>query len=176
MRFMPYLLATFVVVFHFVTPIAYAQNDVTAGANNSSDAMNRYFAQSERSKQVGEAYFNAYLKKNWDELGTLLADQGNFTDPTARLVFGNVDVTGKAEVLRYFRENYAKITMKFLPARKVYSGHYAIFEGSLDWTYPGENGTVRVVMPFTNILHIENGLVVKHTDLADYHPYFGTDQ
>jgi ketosteroid isomerase-like protein len=175
MRFMPQLLATCAIVLQLASPLAQAQTDAAETVTDPAAVANRYFTQSEISKQVGEAYFDAYINKDWDKLGTLLADRGNFNDPTARLVFGQINVTGKAEVLDYFRRNYPEITMKFLPQRKTYSGHYAIFEGMLNWTYQSPNGTERVVMPFINILQIEGGKVVKHTDLADYHPFFKHD-
>ncbi|WP_338849257.1 nuclear transport factor 2 family protein [Massilia sp. W12] len=172
---LPRLLSACLLALLMSAQTGYAQTAAQAPDGSNSDAARAYFAQSEQSKQIGEAYFNAYMKMDWDKLGTLLGETANFSDPTARLVFGRVDVTGKEAILRYFRTSYAGLTLKFLPTRKLYSGHFAIFEGMLDWTYPTPQGVQRVIMPFVNVLQIENGLVVKHLDLADYHPYYGVD-
>ena len=76
-------------------------------------------------------------------------------------------------MMTLFREGYAGIRrMELRPLRAFHSGHYAIFEGELDWTLQlDRGGEVSSVMPFITILRIENGLIVSHRDFADYAPF-----
>lgn len=159
MRIIKFLCATLITLSSFNV---YAQSSAEHGI---------YIEQSKQSKLVGEAYFSAYIAKDWDKLSSLLSDQGQFSDPTAELVFGSVKKVGKDKVMRLFRENYAPLSMKFLPSRTIFSGNYAIFEGILDWSYEQDGQTIRTIMPFITKLHIKNGKVLEHLDLADYHPY-----
>lgn len=122
---------------------------------------------------VGEAYFAAYIARDWDALEPLLADAASFRDPTAELVFGGALADGKPAMMALFHEGYAGITqMEFRPARTLHSGNYTIFEGELDWAVDMGDGTaVASVMPIVTILRIEDGLVVSHRDYADYAPF-----
>lgn len=63
--------------------------------------------------------------------------------------------------------------MEFTSSRTVISGAHAIYEGTLDWTLELDDGKEAVTrrMPFLTILKIEAGLVVEHTDYADYRPF-----
>lgn len=124
--------------------------------------------------RVAEAYFDAYVARDWDRLAPLLAENGGFADPTAEPLFGKVDVAGKPATLRYFRENYAAIReMRFERTRAFFSGQHAVFEGTLDWTLAlGDGKQVRTqAMPFVTILRLEGGRVVEHRDYADYAPF-----
>lgn len=126
------------------------------------------------SEKVGEAYFSAYVARDWNRLEPLLAERGGFADPTAALVFGSVAHADKATTMKAFREGYAAITqMSFKRQRAFFSGHYAIFEGTLDWTLRLASGKIveTRAMPLVTVLRVENGEVVEHRDLADYHPY-----
>lgn len=125
------------------------------------------------SESVGQAYFDAYIARDWDSLEPLLAGTGSFHDATAELVFGGAEAQGKAAMMTLFREGYAGIRrMELRPLRTFHSGHYAIFEGELDWTLQLDGGgEVSSVMPFITILRIENGLIVSHRDFADYAPF-----
>jgi len=149
-----------------------------AGASLPPQAQDpaAYGAASERSRAVAERYFAAYVAKDWRGLGELLAEDGSYADRTAELVFGNVLHKGKEAVLRFFGSGYADVQMRYHPMRTIFTGHYAVFEGNLDWSMGVASGkTVKTdAMPFVVILRIENGLVVEHRDYADYHPFMET--
>jgi len=125
------------------------------------------------TEAVGQAYFDAYIARDWDALEPLLAETGSFRDATAELVFGGALADGKPAMMTLFREGYAGITqMELRPLRAFHSGHYSIFEGELSWTLQlDENREVSSVMPFITILRIEDGQVVSHRDYADYAPF-----
>ena len=125
------------------------------------------------TETVSQAYFDAYIARDWDALEPLLADTGTFRDITAEPVFGGAGAQGKAAMMTLFREGYASITqMSLRPMRTIHSGQTSIFEGELDWTLRLQNGSeVRSVMPFLTILRVEDGLVVSHQDFADYAPF-----
>lgn len=144
---------------------------VRAGAQPSPLS---YAQASDQSQQVGEAYLAAYIARDWAALEPLLAEHGNFADPTAELVFGTVQRRDRADTMRGFREGYAAITqMAFRRERAFFSGHYAVFEGRLDWTLALQDGrhVATQGMPFVVVLRVEQGRVVEHRDLADYHPF-----
>jgi SnoaL-like domain len=143
-------------------------------ANSCAQGTSQFAAASSVSEEVGEAYFSAYVARDWDRLAPLLAERGSFADPTAALVFGPVENAGKVATLKTFREGYAAIThMSFNRIRAFFSGHYAVFEGTLDWSLSLPNGGLAITkaMPLVTVLRIEGGQVVEHRDLADYHPY-----
>lgn len=126
------------------------------------------------TKPVAERYFSAYIARDWDRLEPLLAEESSFVDPTAEPVFGKVERRGKLEVMKNFREGYAAIRhMAFAPTRTVFSGAYAVFEGTLDWTLELDGGKEAVTrnMPFLTILRVQSGVIVEHTDYADYQPF-----
>lgn len=125
------------------------------------------------TQTVGEAYFAAYVARDWDTLEPLLADHGTFRDGTAELVFGSALADGKPAMMTLFREGYEGITrMTLRPMRTIHSGHYSIFEGELDWAIQlSPDREIASVMPFVAILRIEDGLVVEHRDYADYAPF-----
>ncbi len=126
------------------------------------------------TERVAEAYFSAYIARDWDVLGEHLADAGSFADPTAEPVFGKVAVSGRLATLIYFRENYASIkSMQFNRSRAIFSGTHAVFEGTLNWTMVLQSGKEVVTrdMPFVTILRLEGDKVVEHRDYADYHPF-----
>ena len=130
--------------------------------------------QSSATQVVAEKYFAAYIARDWDKLERLLAEEGSFTDPTAEPVFGAVQSLGKPAVMKNFREGYAQLKyMRFNRMRTVFSGKHALFEGTLDWalTLEGDRVAVTNAMPFLTILRVEGGLVVEHTDFADYQPF-----
>lgn len=125
------------------------------------------------TQAVGQAYFDAYIARDWDALEPLLADNGSFLDGTAELVFGGALADGKPAMMTLFREGYEGITrMSLRPLRSIHAGHYSIFEGELDWAMMlSADREVASVMPFITILRIENGQVVEHRDYADYAPF-----
>ena len=138
----------------------------------------RYADAAEVAKDVGGEYFAAYIARDWDSIEPLMADENSFHDDSAALVFGSVEYLGKENVLRGFREGYAGIThMKFTSLREMHAGHFAIFEGSLDWgVNVGGGRVVNSEMPFVVILRIENGKVTEHRDYADYSPFIAAMQ
>lgn len=80
---------------------------VATGASAQGSAP--FAAASTAAEKIGEAYFSAYIARDWDRLEPLLAERGSFADPTAALVFGSVQTTGKVEMLTKFRNGYAAI-------------------------------------------------------------------
>jgi ketosteroid isomerase-like protein len=133
-----------------------------------------FAATSAATQRNAEAYFAAYIARDWDKLALHLAEEGGFSDPTATPVFGKVEVAGKQATLKYFRENYAAIkAMRFNRTRAFFSGSHAVFEGTLDWTLGLQGGkeAVTVGMPFVTILRLDAGLVLEHRDFADYQPF-----
>lgn len=128
---------------------------------------------SARTKEVGDRYFAAYIAKDWATVGELLAEHGSFADRTAELVFGSTMQQGRAATLAFFKKGYAGVRMRYRPTRAIHTGHYAVYEGSLDWTLALGDGR-RVTtegMPFVAVLRVEAGRVVEHRDYADYHPF-----
>ncbi len=126
------------------------------------------------TKLIAERYFSAYIARDWETLEPLLAAEGSFVDPTAEPIFGKVEQRGKLAVMKNFREGYAAIkNMTFASSRTVFSGAHAVFEGTLDWTLELDGGTQAVTrnMPFLTILRVQSGMVVEHTDYADYQPF-----
>lgn len=125
------------------------------------------------TKDVGEAYFAAYIARDWDAMEVLMAEENSFRDDTAALVFGAVKYLGKDNMLKGFREGYASVThMDFKPIRRMFAGHFAVFEGNLDWGINLDGGrVVNSEMPFVVILRVEDGKVVEHRDYADYSPF-----
>jgi hypothetical protein len=143
------------------------------GVTGSAVAQDKLtFARASTATQlVADPYFDAYIARDWNRLEPLLANEARFVDPTAQLVFGPVDIAGKGAVMKNFLENYAAIGyMNFKKARSFYSGEYAVFEGSLDWSLAlGDGRTATTTgMPFVTVLRVVNGQVVAHQDLADY--------
>lgn len=126
------------------------------------------------NQQIAQAYFNAYIARDWQTLEQYLDPNGSFADTTAKPVFGDVSVNGKAQTVAYFTKNYASIQeMSFTPSRQWVSGDVAVFEGVLNWQINlGENKIVTTeAMPFITILELKEGLVVRHRDYADYKPF-----
>lgn len=139
-----------------------------ARAGGESD----YESLSARSGEIGARYFEAYVGLDFDRLEALAGEDISFWDPTAERVFGGARRQGKTEVMQLFREGYAGLSMQFEESRRFASGHYAVFEGELTWTLrlPKREILTRH-MPFITTLRIEDGHVVEHRDLADYHGF-----
>jgi hypothetical protein len=147
-----------------------------AGNAMAGDLVDTYQRATDTSRRVGDAYFAAYIAKDWDRLAPMLAPDASFADPTAQQVFENsVAWVGKDVMLQKFRSAYAPLTMKFTPLRTVHSGTYALYEGTLDWTLNLPKRSIRSSMPFVSILRIEKGLVVEHRDIADYRPFIAAE-
>ena len=132
-----------------------------------------YASLSEATALVAEAYFAAYIGRNWDELEPLLAEDASFQDPTATHVFGGVASDGRAAMMERFRQGYAGIShMEFATTRRIISGDVAIYEGGLDWGLDLGDGTlVASITPMVIILTVRDGKVAKHRDYVDYAPF-----
>lgn len=131
------------------------------------------------TRAVADAYFNAYIARDWERLAPHLADAGGFSDPTAALVFGSVRFDGKVATLKNFREGYAAIQhMAFQPMRTFSFGEHAVYEGTLDWTLALGSGRQAVTkgMPFITVLRVVRGQVLEHRDYADYTPFLAALQ
>jgi limonene-1,2-epoxide hydrolase len=153
-----------------ILALALAVQPLTVQAQSTPD----FAAASAATRGTAEAYFAAYIARDWDKLETLLAEGGGFSDPTATPVFGKVEVTGKLATLKFFRENYAAIkAMHFNKVRTFFSGSHAVFEGTLDWTLVLQGGkeVVTVGMLLVTILRLDSGRVLEHRDFADYQPF-----
>ena len=147
---------------------------LAAGFGASAQTKPTFAQVSQATAKVAEAYFAAYVARDWDRLAPLMAPAGSFSDPTARIVFGSLEHRGGAAVLAFFRESYAGLSrMNFHRTRAFFSGDVAVFEGKLDWTLQLGEGKEVVVdgMPFVTTLKVEDGQVVEHRDLADYHAF-----
>ncbi|WP_100641742.1 nuclear transport factor 2 family protein [Alteromonas facilis] len=126
------------------------------------------------NQTIAQTYFDAYIARDWQTLAQFLHEDGSFADTTAKPVFGDVSVAGKAETVTYFTKNYASIQeMSFTSSRQWVSGDVAIFEGVLNWKIDlGDNKIVDTKsMPFITILELKEGQVLHHRDYADYQPF-----
>ncbi|MFN3304612.1 MAG: nuclear transport factor 2 family protein [Roseateles sp.] len=129
---------------------------------------------SARMAPVAQAYFKAYIDRDWDRLEPLLDETARFADPTADAVFGmSTARNGKTRLMLFFRNNYGAIrAMSFTPSTVWASGEFAVFVGELDWTLALPDGRlVRTRMPLVTRLHVRDGRVLEHVDVADCRPF-----
>ncbi|MDT9000750.1 nuclear transport factor 2 family protein [Paucibacter sp. APW11] len=142
-------------------------------AESGSAKPPSFEAQSAATQAVAERYLRAYVAKDWDALGAELAEQGSFHDAAARLVFGELHPRGRKAVLDYFRQVYSVLTThEFKLERAFFSGDYAVFSAVADWSFaPSGQPAVRSKTPIVITLRVQNGQVLEHVDLTDYHPY-----
>lgn len=146
------------------------------GAVQVAQAQLRGPSLAERSKEteaVAQAYFEAYIARDWNRLEPLLDEQGRFEDATAAVLFGGQAKQGKAEQMRFFREAYAGIrAMQYHPVSQFASGEHMVFVGELSWRLAMPDGLlVDTRMPFLVRLQVRDGKVVEHLDTADYKPF-----
>ena len=137
-----------------------------------------YGSVGEATAPVADAYFAAYIGRDWDALEPLLDEASSFEDPTATYVFGGVKSDGREAMMERFREGYAGIThMDFVKTRRMISADTAIYEGSLEWGLDLGSGTVvDSVTPMVIILTVRDGKVVQHRDYVDYAPFIAALQ
>lgn len=145
----------------------------TTTSASAQPAPPRFAATTAATAPVADAYFAAYIARNWDALEPLLAEPAVFEDPTALHVFGPVRSEGRTAIMERFRVGYAGISrMAFAPTRRMMSGNVAIYEGALDFALDIGNGlVVESVNPMVIILTVEDGRVVSHRDYVDYAPF-----
>lgn len=126
------------------------------------------------TEQVASAYFEAYMTRDWDAMGALLADDAHFTDPTAEILWGKTELEGSTAITEMFRGAFAQTeAMNFTEHRRIFTGAVAVFEGDLHVTGPNPlDGVVTTVTPMVVILTVKDGKVVSHRDYADYAAYF----
>ncbi len=150
---------------------AAAFSPFTAAAQD--DAPPSYAQAGAATAPVSDAYFAAYIGRDWDKLETLIAEQSDFQDPTATLIFGGIVSEGSAAMMDRFRNGYSSLThMEFATTRRLISGHVALYEGELDWGIDLGDGTiVNSVTPMVIVLTVEEGKVVHHRDYVDYAPF-----
>lgn len=119
---------------------------------------------------ITDAYFDAYIGRDWDALELLLSEEASFEDPTATRVFGPIRSDGSAAMMERFRSGYSVIThMRFDLDRRLVSGDVGVYEGTLDWGVDIGNGsTVAAVSPMVIVITVAEGKVVKHRDYLDY--------
>lgn len=132
-----------------------------------------YAAVTAASAPIADAYFAAYIARDWDALELLLAPEASFQDPTATHVFGGVLSEGRDAMMQRFRVGYAGIShMEFVTNRRLHSGESAIYEGALHWGLDLGDGTLAdSVTPMVIVLTVDDGKVVRHRDYVDYAPF-----
>jgi len=123
--------------------------------------------------EIADAYFAAYIGRDWDTLETLITDQTDFRDPTATHVFGDITSEGSAAMMKRFREGYSNLThMEFAATRRLVSGNVALYEGELTWGLDLGDGTiVDSTTPMVIVLTVEGSKVIHHRDYLDYAPF-----
>jgi|GEM_PF-4027486 len=137
------------------------------------ETIERYEIATQSAAEIGDKYFQAFMKKDWDTIEPLLADHASFRDVTAEILFDAVLHDGKEAVMKILREGFAAIDLiSFEPIRTMHSGNYAVYEGTLTWQVKVDADQVfSMTMPIMTILRIENGLVVEHRDFAVYEEF-----
>ncbi|MCV2369813.1 nuclear transport factor 2 family protein [Roseateles oligotrophus] len=144
----------------------------------TADPAAQYAALSSETRQLAERYLQAYLRKDWATLEPLMAEQIRFLDPTAKLVFGDVDQHGKPALLKYFHTVYPYIdTHEFKVGSSFVAGNKAVFIAETDWSFahPGLP-VVRSKAPIILTLTVEDGRVIEHTEMADLQSFLNQRQ
>ena len=133
--------------------------------------------QYKKTQLLAETYLKSYFNKDWNLLASKLADDASFQDWTVQTIAGApANQVGKVNVLNFFREQYASLTMHFEQQHAVFSTNHVSISGQLDLVMPDRGRSIRSVLPMTIILSIKDGLVVQHTDYVDYRPFILAEQ
>ncbi len=126
-----------------------------------------------KTKEVATKYFDLYMAMDWDRLETMLHLDSSFQDPTAALIFSGEKESGKAAMMKKFREGYASLTsMKAKLSRTFFSSSVGVFE--LDLTFGFRNrqkGITTITMPLVVVITVRDGKVIEHRDFGDYTEY-----
>lgn len=132
-----------------------------------------YQSAGEATAPIADAYMRAYTGLDWDALEALLAEDANFKDETATLVFGDITSDGREQMMQRFRDGYTNVThMELDVARRIVSGDIAIFEGTLNWGLRLDDDTiVESATPMVLIITVQDGKVIRHRDYIDYAPF-----
>ncbi|WCL55253.1 nuclear transport factor 2 family protein [Gimibacter soli] len=141
-------------------------------ATGAEETRPTYSGTTEVTAPVADAYFKAYIARDWDALEPLLADAASFEDQTARLVFGGVAREGRLAMMDLFRNGYASIKdMSFNPLRTIHSADFGLYEGVLHWEIDVNGVIVISETPFVTIVKVLEGKVIEHRDFVDYAPF-----
>jgi ketosteroid isomerase-like protein len=149
----------------------------TSASTDSASPRLSLSAITEATRIAADAYFKAYFGKDWKTIEGLAGEEIRFSDPTAAIPFGpSPEKAGKKVVLAAFEEGLTPLDLDFQPMRAVYSGEYAIYEGSLTWTSHLKRRNITSTVPLVTILRVVNGKIVEHRDYADYQPFFDAER
>lgn len=154
-------------------PLLLALAGAPAHATEPTATPPSYTQVSAQTRQVAERYFQAYVRKDWASLFPLMGEQIRFRDPTATLVFGDLDQAGRPALQQYLAEVYAYIDVHaFRLDRSYFAGQQAVFIGESDWTIaiPGES-PIRSRTPIVIALKVQGGQVLEHLEMADLQAY-----
>lgn len=146
---------------------------IAAPTEAFKDTPPRYTQASAQTRDIAERYFQAYLRKDWAQLEPLMAEQIQFRDTTAALVFGALDQAGKPRLTQYFRQVYPYIeTHEFKLERSFFAGQQAVFVGVSDWSFaPPGQPAVRSRTPIVIALQVQGGQVIEHLEMGDLQGY-----
>ncbi len=161
-----------------LSSIACAQAPAASSTAPARDAAGQYREMSAQTQDVAERYVQAYMSRDWPRLFPLMSERIRFSDPTAKLVFGDLNQQGKPALTKYFSEVYPYVeTHAFKRERSTFAGQHAIFIGESDWSIslPGQT-PVRSKSQLVLALRIEDGLVQEHLELADLQSYLSHRQ
>ena len=136
----------------------------------------------QKDANVAEAYMEAY--SNWDveKMGELYHPDVHFHDPTAEVAFpnGKYEFTGKQNVKGFFEGVWNKSKPNYIELQianrftvgNIYIFH-SIFHSILPGDWFGKDITEKVFISITldSIIEISDGLIISHTDYADYTTY-----
>lgn len=146
------------------------------------------FAQTEidTNKDVAMAYMKAYGNWDFDKMKTFYSENIHFEDPTAKEAFKQSFIfDGKENVYNFFKSVFKD---KFDGDKPPYvnfnitntftTGSHTVVNSTFEcilptsWFKENSQETIFISIPFTTILTIENGLIIRHIDYGDYTTYF----
>lgn len=144
---------------------------ITVGAQNPQ--KNEFIDATARTREIATRYFDLYMAMDWDKLETMLHADGSFQDPTAALLFSGEKESGKAAMMKKFREGYASLTsMKADLSRTFFSSSVGVFELDLTFGFRNrQNGITTITMPLVVVITVKDGKVIEHRDYGDYTEY-----
>ncbi|HNU07682.1 MAG TPA: nuclear transport factor 2 family protein [Pyrinomonadaceae bacterium] len=119
---------------------------------------------------TAKKYFDSYMKLDWNGVEGLLASDATFEDAAAEIPYGWKKQTGKDNVMKHFRKEYAALTgMNANNLHSYFSGEVAVFEMELEYRVKNaKSEIVTATMPLVTILTVRSGLVIDHKDFGDY--------
>ncbi len=138
----------------------------------SLQAQNKFIPTTESTKRVAQEYHAAYMGLEFEKMREILADSASWEDPTAQELFGLTRVVGADSI-------FAQLTRAFTGVFEIkhreddyrYSGHFAMMETLLDYSFNLGEGGKRIDITDLHVIFIyevRDGKVVSHRDYADY--------